>query len=247
MKQAPLIAAILLIGASSCFGEKTIKGNKNIVTRAIPVEQFHAVELGSQINDCKNAEFFYTQETESGEASMEITMDENLFDELKISQKNGRLCIGTKNAPILKPSSLTIKASSATMKEIEINGVTNFTAEKPLQTDEIDVEINGVGNVKLNALTCQKIEGEVSGVGSLYVTGQAEKSDFEVNGVGHIYAFDCPTKDAECEVNGVGSIEVHATDRLEAETNGIGSITYKGTPTTKQISRTGIGKIKQAD
>lgn len=251
MKISLLILSILC--AFSCMSSDAVKGNGTIVTKTIPVENFTEVDLGSDIeakqfgNPFSSKDFpvfNYTQN--SGTASLKITMDENLFDHLAITQKDGKLKIRGKNGKI-RPSQLTIYGTSQDLRKVLINGCMDFIAGTSVNLNKAYLSISGVGNVKLSALTCDDFKCDLSGVGKLYLTGKIKEGDFNVSGVGRVYAFDCPVEHLKCDVSGVGSMEVNATQSIEANTSGVGNIKYKGTPEEVNQSTSGIGKVKHVD
>lgn len=226
-----------------------------MVTKTIPVDNFMEIYLGSNIETKKIGDFLssndhcgfnYTQTT--GEATLEVMIDENLFDLLEIKQDNGKLTIQAKNDRLqLRPSQFSIKGSSNDLRKVSISGCMDFIADSPVTFEDISFNVSGVGNMKLSNLDGGKVRCDLSGVGKVYLTGQIKEGEFNVSGVGHVYAFDCPVENLECNVSGVGGMEVNSTKRLKANTSGVGSIKYKGNPEDLSKSATGVGSVKQVD
>lgn len=251
----------LLIGcASLCLasekGEK-IKGDGNIVTRSIPVKDFRVLLLGEQIHPYreiawtklfskkKTPVFHYMQTL--GAATLLITMDKNLFDELEIEQDKGTLRIGAKDKNAkLYPTCLVMSGSSSQLEKVRVSGCMNFVSESLLQTPSLQVNIEGVSNVKMDEVACDTLACNLSGVGNFYLTGKAGKALFDLSGVGHMYSFDCQVKDLECHLSGVGSMEVYVTERLDGHVSGVGKLKYKG-GAKASTSCSGIGRIKHVE
>lgn len=251
MKTKISLLLLCVLCAFSCMSSDAIKGNGNIITKTIPVENFTELRLGSSIEtkgnplSSKNAPTFnYTQAP--GSSSLEVTMDENLFDKLSIEQNSGRLTIRAKEGKI-RPTQLIINGSSSDLKNVSVSGCMDFVAESPVNFEDVSFDVSGVGDVKLSALSSDKFRCGLSGVGKVYLTGQIKEGRFDVSGVGKVYAFDCPVEDLKCSVSGVGGMEVNATESLNANTSGVGSIKYKGSPKELKKSASGVGSIKQAD
>lgn len=251
MKLSLLLLCVLC--AFSCMSSDAVKGNGNIITKTIPVDNFTELQLGSDIEakqmgnpfSSKNFPVFnYTQT--SGSSSLQVTMDENLFDLLDIDQANGELTIRAKHGKI-RPSQLIINGSSEGLQKVNVIGCMDFVAESPVHFGNVSFGVSGVGDMKLSALSAENVQCSLSGVGKVFLTGQIKEGRFNVSGVGHVYAFDCPTEKLECNVSGVGSMEVNATQSLDANTSGVGSIKYKGNPEKLRESATGVGKVKQVD
>ncbi len=251
------LCLLVIFSTTGCISKnarKGINGNKNIVTRTIQVDDFEEIHLGSNIESAKSINPFnkknraicnYTQT--DGASSLEISMDENLFDLLDIENKDHKLIIKAKSGKKICPTHLVLNTSSKNLKEAGISGSIDFIADQPLQLTNTSFYISGVGDVKLADLSCDTFKVAISGVGNIYLNGNIKKGKYSVSGVGHVYAFDCPVEDLECEVSGVGGMEVNATQKLDASTSGVGSVKYKGNTEHSQKSASGVGKIKQAD
>ena len=247
------LCLLVIFSTTGCISKnarKGINGNKNIVTRTIQVDDFEEIHLGSNIESAKSINPFnkknraicnYTQT--DGASSLEISMDENLFDLLDIENKDHKLIIKAKSGKKICPTHLVLNTSSKNLKEAGISGSIDFIADQPLQLTNTSFYISGVGDVKLADLSCDTFKVAISGVGNIYLNGNIKKGKYSVSGVGHVYAFDCPVEDLECEVSGVGGMEVNATQKLDASTSGVGSVKYKGNPEHTQKSASGGGKI----
>lgn len=255
MKTKLGLLLVCVLCAFSCMSTDVIKGNRNVVTKTIAVDNFTEIYLGSNIETKKLGDllsssnqcgFNYTQTT--GDATLEVRIDENLFDLLEIEQDNGKLTIRSKNDRIqLRPSQFSITGSSKDLRKVGISGCMDFIADSPVHFQDVSFNVSGVGNLKLSDLTADKVRCDLSGVGKVYLTGQIKEGEFGVSGVGHIYAFDCPIEKLECDVSGVGGMEVNVTKHLDANTSGVGSIKYKGNPESLNKSATGVGRVKQVD
>ncbi len=260
MKTKFIVLASLLLGfATLCLasdkGEK-VKGNGHIITRTIPVEDFQTLYVGEQINSSRSSgglNFFKKKQLvfnymqTLGAATLQITTDENIFDELVVEQKKGKLRIGAKDRSLkLFPTHLVINGSSSGLEKIQLTGCLDFVSESLFQAPSLVVSLSGVGDVKMDELHCDTLDCNVSGVGNLYLTGKVEQGSFDLSGVGRVYAFDCRVKELECDVSGVGSMEVQATDRLKARVSGVGKLKYKGdAKVSKRCS--GVGRIKHIE
>ena len=261
MKMKHVLLAGLLLGfACLCRAsgnEEKIKGNGNIITRTIPVEDFRTLNLGDQINAGrtlsslnffvkKKAPVFNYMQT-LGAATLQITTDENIFDELEIEQKDGKLYIGGKNNRTkLFPTYFVANGSSSGLEKINLSGCMHFLSESLFQNPSLTIRLSGVGNVKIDDLNCDTLKCDVSGVGNLYLTGKAEEASLDLSGVGHVYAFDCRIKDLECDLSGVGSMEVQATEQLRGNVSGVGKLRYRGDAET-HTRCSGVGRIKRVD
>ncbi len=253
--RAIYLLLLLTLSTLGCVGkEKGIKGDKNIVTRTIQVETIKEIHLGSRIEVTRSVNPFskknhavcdYTQM--EGPASVEITMDENLFDYLETKDKNGKFTIRAQAGKKLYPSRLEVRISSEELEKVVVDGCFDFIADQPVRLTDATLHVNGVGDIHMTDVSCESLKANVSGVGNIHLGGNVKEGKYTVSGVGHIYASDCPTESLKCDVSGVGGMEVNVIDSLDASTSGVGSITYKGNPEHTKLSASGVGKIKQAD
>lgn len=251
------LAALLMLCVTTVFANERIKGNGNIVTKTIPVDEFTTLRLAERIQGIKTGLsffkntkkdlpiFHYTQS--SGSPSLEITMDENLFAYLEIDQKDGKLRIrGLEEDADLYPTQLIIHGKSETLNSVLISGTMNFVSDTPLDIETLNITLSGVGDIKIDELSCDALSVTVSGVGDIVLGGKVNTASYEVSGVGKIRAFDCVADNLKCEISGVGNIEVMGNKTIVASASGVGTIKYKGEASVSS-STSGIGRVSRAD
>ncbi|MDR0995185.1 MAG: DUF2807 domain-containing protein [Tannerella sp.] len=255
MKAIGIIALAALTACSASAREK-VKGNGDIITKTISVSDYQRIDLGSGIeggNTAKISEVFgkkkvqpqfhYTQA--SGKSTLEVTTDSNLFDRIKFEVVGGTLVIRSQDPDAqLYPTQLDVMGSSSALKGVNVIGVINFLAEKPVKAEGMDLEVSGVGNIVFSNLDCQSVSCNVSGVGSIELSGEAQSGKYDVSGVGHIHAYDFAVDNLTADVSGVGGIQCDASKTLKASTSGVGNIRYTGTAQVSTNS-SGLGNIKQ--
>ena len=93
-------------------------------------------------------------------------------------------------------------------------------------------------------LETSQLETEISGSGSIYLSGFAEQHRARISGSGKIDALDMRARNAAVSITGSGDCLLTALDRLYAKISGSGNALYKGHP---QIRKTisGSGKVRQ--
>lgn len=152
---------LLILCGTSCTNEKKIFGNKTAVTREIPVDNFHGIEIAAT-----GIEFVYEQKPDSAPYFC-ITTDENILAHLQIEVKNGTLVIRPKEKNIdLYPFLLHIRAHSAMLTKISKAGSGNFHVNSPLTVSgKLDINTVGSGKIHLNDSTIVP-ELNISGAGN---------------------------------------------------------------------------------
>lgn len=267
-------AFLVLLMLCTWIGKaEKIKGNGNLVTKDIKVSEYEEIQLGGNIEypnswgvgkNSSPVSFSYTQ---GGSATLQITMDENLFSSLKIESSDGKLSIRTHNNTHLSPTKLLIKGSSKNLKKLETSGCMDFFAKSALSGDQLAVKVSGScdivmeqsvrystcelsvsgsGDITIDKLSCQMLKSNVSGSGDIQLKGNAEKGEFSVSGSGDLSTYGMQVKHLDCSVSGSGDAEVYATEKLNASVSGSGELSYKGTASVNK-SVTGSGEIHKAN
>ena len=128
--------------------------------------------------------------------------------------KNGTLVISYKDRNARNIKNLICYITAPDLSKVKIDGVGNFDATeelklkniafeldgvgncnvKSLYCDELKLDVDGVGNMKLN-VDCSTIKAKVDGVGYITVSGKADAAFFKRDGVGKINSKNLKCKD----------------------------------------------------
>lgn len=214
-----------------------VTGSKNYITRDFKVGNFNKLKLSTV------ADIVYTPSTD-GSTSLELYGPDNIVELVNVEVKDNTLILNMKKKNI-KKSNLKIKISSPTIQSLEMHGVGNFSIKEPFQTDNLTIRNSGVGDIKIEQITCANLDLVTEGVGNIRIIGKTDKATLISKGVGSIDADEFIASDVTTVSDGVGSISCHATQSIDAKVNGVGSISYYGNPAKKNTRKNGIGSIKQ--
>ena len=148
------------------------------VSKDYNVDEFSAINLQSVGN------IIFTQ---SAGCSCRLEGPSEFVEKTRVTVKNGTLVISYKdrNARNIKNLICYIDAKEELkLKNIafELDGVGNCNV-KSLYCDELKLDVDGVGNMKLN-VDCSTIKAKVDGVGNITVSGKADAAFFKRDGVG---------------------------------------------------------------
>lgn len=153
--------------------------------------------------------------------SLTVKADDNILPLIKTEVKDGVLTLSTKGATLSK-TDIVFEITARRIKRLENSGTVSIDASG-FNGGELSVETSGVGSIKLNGRV-DSFKAELSGVGSLEADAlTADRVDTNLSGVGsaHVRA----EKSLRANVSGVGSLSWKgaATD-VSTNVSGIGRV-----------------------
>lgn len=170
-------------------------------------------------------------------------------------------CTGTLDIEVVcgKAQSVTVTAQANLQSLIrtEVRGDTlTITEEGSLYTDKplrvkvtcptLDtISSRGTGSVIVSQLKAESLSVDLSGTGTITLSGTTETADLQLSGTGELDAEDLQAHEATAQCSGTGSLLVWASQRLDARVSGTGSILYKGKPEQLREQISGLGAIRQ--
>ncbi len=209
---ALLIVAAAVAPAEAKWGFKGIEGSGDLETREFDLDDFDAIDLGGAFSvDISFGDY----------QKIEITIDDNLWDNLEAEVSGGTLEIGwDKNCDPDDDCEIVIVMKK--LDRFEVHGA-------------VDAEIHGFDG--------DGFEFSVSGAAELEIDGQVDDLDIAVSGAGDIEARDLKAKHVKVRISGAGNAEIYASESLDARISGAGNLDYWGSPDKKKTSVSGVGSI----
>ena len=236
-------------------GVETITGSSKVETREFDYADFKDVTVGNA---------FKVDVTQSDSYRVSITMNENLFDYLDISQSGGTLTIrmkphysylhATRQASINMPDLRVLKLSGATQGEVD-----GFSSTHPLEVDisgasSLDIDDLEAGDVNFDISGASKVSGSiemangrliVSGASTVELRGSAADVTINVSGASRARLTDFPVADAAVDLSGASSATVNASGRLDVDLGGASRLTYFGNPTLGTVNVSGGSTLSE--
>ena len=219
-----ILAIAVTLGLCACeagiFGEV---GNGVSMTQEIEVGEFDRISIPSFVD------VYYTQT--SGEQSVTLTCDENLFKHYKIEVRDGKLVADCENFCRNKIDTY-LTVCSTVLNEVKLSGSGDLHIEDTLKTeDNFTIEVNGNGDVEIDNLQVASATIRNSGSGDIEVDNiTAESIKISTSGSG-----DCTL---ECKDSGT----------LDIKISGSGDVNISGTARAIiNISQTGSGDFNMSD
>lgn len=261
MKRTKFILCALIglfVGTSSLWAVDHVKGNGNLTSKKISIEDFNAIRFDGVID------FNYVQS--EAPATIEVTVDQNLHDYVNIEIKDRVLQIGFKGAKVDHFTKFIVKTNSKWLNEVKVSGNGNFMLNSAYAGDEmtikananslvqlknkvtvgkLNLDVSGSANMVANNIEVDKLECDIDGSGSITLKkGTAKEGDFGIVSSGDLHALGIEIPRIECSVTGNGLAELRPTKNLKANIIGKGKIRYKG-PTAVEQRVIGKGTIEE--
>lgn len=215
---------------------QNISGNGEVVEENRSVESFSSIDIGGVLN------VYLTQgDTES----VTVEADENLLDLITTENRGSTLVVKLKKGvDIKKAKEKNVYITLRSIDALEVGGVVNVKSTNALTADAFDLDIGGVSNTDLE-LRCDRLNAQADMVGNLTLRGEVREANIKNGGVGSLKAFDLKVDRLTIKNSGVGSAEVQAQEEISITSSGVGSVRYKGDPVVKELSTSGVGKVKK--
>jgi len=211
MKRIFIIAlSFALLSSTLAFAEK------NLTTKTIAIDDFKAFECSIP------CEIEYS----SGEKALAVTADQKILDNLKTVVKDGKLTISLEKVKFYNLGDMKICLSSENIEKITLNGSVKFESDKGINTESIEINLNGAAKMELDSFEAYSAAINANGASSVDIENiECDNISVSMNGAGGC-ELEGHAKKAKLTVNGVGGIDIKkfTADELTSAVNGIGKI-----------------------
>ncbi len=220
IKHVYLSAAILLLAATGCIDDFTIRGNGIDASEGRIVTHFEQV---------KSEGPFDVHITSGDEFDVVVSAESNLlpYIETDVYRNVLRLYVrGLHNLNNRLP--IEIFVTTPFLEGITQSGSGSVTTGY-FVSDDFDVKISGSGSIE-TATDASNIDAVISGSGGLLLSGSAAHSDLTVSGSGTINAYNFAVSSCDANISGSGNIMTNVEDFLKVSISGSGNVFYIGSP-----------------
>lgn len=188
---------------------------------------------------------------QSSETSVRAEGSEEILGKLKVSVNNGRLKIDMDRQLFkrIRKSNrrLNIYISTPNIETLENNGVGNITFQGKFNSPRLDIFSDGVGNLKAENLDIDQVNVDTDGVGNISLAGKTNSIIIHSDGIGNVDTQELHAQKAHIVSNGVGNVSCFASEVVEVDASGVGNVTYYGNPKDKNITKDGVGKVREGN
>jgi hypothetical protein len=223
---------LLLLAATSCIDDITIRGNGIVATQGRSVSGFDKVMSSGN---------FEVHITKGNGFELVLNAEENILPYIETSISGNTLLIdipGLHNVRNRLPMKVFITVP--TLTGVKQSGSGNITTDY-FTTDKMELFISGSGSIS-TAVDANIVDAFISGSGWLKIAGDANQSNLSISGSGNIDSYDLIVNNCDAIISGSGYMQVHAIQSIYAKISGSGNIYYSGNPDI-ETNISGSGKV----
>ena len=224
MKKQSIVLFIALLAStayllSSCMN--CIEGNGKMTSKEVKIGEITRIRLAA------DADVILVSDS-GGTGSLKIDGESNIIEAFEFNVTGSTLRIRTEPC-IRHHEPVTITIPVKTVDALTINGSGNFKANTMLHATDLELVVNGSGNIELQ-VEATNLENQVNGSGSILLKGSAQRQKTVINGSGSLESADFAAGKVHVTINGSGDCKVWATTSLSVNVRGSGNVYYKGAP-----------------
>jgi hypothetical protein len=164
--------------------------------------------------------------TPGGEESLTIEAEDNILPRIETKVRRGTLEIGFDSnrwQDIVRPT----KSITFNLTVIALDGMA----------------LSGAGSIEANNIDVERFDVELSGAGSIEISGFSGTQEINVSGAGSYDGAEFQSERIDVNISGAGSATVWATESLDVNISGVGNVSYYGDPQVREVI-SGLGNLK---
>jgi len=241
MKKAIIIAAVVVAVAviSTVLilegWPGGLVGSGDLETETYTFADFNKVEISSA---------FEFEIEQSSSYSIEITVDDNIMEYVRVSQDGQTLRIGLKPATWIGPATLKASVTMPELSGLDISGASRGTFSNFSSTEDLDIMVSGASRVT-GDIVAGNVDFDISGASSVELDGSANDIIADVSGASSLKLDDFTATNADIDFSGASSGTVNLSGRLDADVSGASRLWYIGEPAMGDIDTSGASSVSQ--
>lgn len=230
-----LAAIMTLMGGCMIPSIATITGSGGTETRSFDLSGFTKLEVGSA---------FTVDVTQSGDYSVEVTVDDSLLDRLEVRASGDTLHIGLKSGTSIRgPVTMRAAVSMPELRGLDLSGATRGAVSGFRSDRGLSVSVSGASRLS-GDITCGDARFDVSGASRVELTGAAAGLRVNASGASTVTLDDFPAADSDVEARGASRASVNVHGRLNATASGASTVHYGGKPSSVRQNTSGGSSVK---
>jgi Putative auto-transporter adhesin, head GIN domain len=229
-----LLVAVFVLGKRSChFSGFGVKGTGPVQTETRTVTGFKSISLDASAD----------VEVAIGDYKVEVEAQQNILPLLKTEVRNGQLNIYF-SENVASIDKLVVRITAPALESLNLGGSGVIQVVTPIQSDKMEVNIGGSGEVKIMQGDFNTLNCSIGGSGDIALAGKTNSGSFGVSGSGGVQAEKMSFNNLDVQISGSGSIDADIVQTLKASISGSGEVNYTGNPTVES-SVSGSGSVNR--
>ncbi len=243
--EAPLIQEVLIVENILDEESETIFEESAMTLPGNAIAPFHSVHLNIsasvRIIKGDKSKVSFNGDTHL-EKMLEMSVDNKV---LRINVKDGMQREFQKHT---RNKDVYIDLTMAEVKSLVINGSGDIYSGDNIPSNDLEIQINGSGDVRLDKILPENFEISVNGSGDVSLYGQGDIADGEINinGSGDVCTRSIDVSNMTININGSGDVNVTCNEKLEVTILGSGDVCYSGGAEV-QVQELGSGDVQSCD
>ena len=198
---------------------KPIKGEGAVVSKSFDLKDFDQIVING------HADVSFTQ---SDAYEVTVRTQENILEWLDYKVEGTTLVIEAKDKREIRAEEYDLVIQAPALKKLVVNGASDFNVGSLRSEEDLDIEINGAGDLDFDRIQCSSLTLEVNGAADANLTSISVQKDLkvEVNGAGDVKVTG-NAQSASFSVNGAGDIDatgLKVAGEVSKHTSGLASI-----------------------
>lgn len=249
------LLAVLALAAAGCGGP--LVGSGDLVTKQYDFKDFTRLEVSHA---------FEVQINRGDAFKVEVTVDDNIVDRLRVEQTGTTVKIGMEPGITLGTTTQRALVELPELEGVSLSGASKGGVVGFESSTDLDVVASGAsslsltgvraGDVRLDVSGASKVVGdlraqdvrmEASGASQIMLQGSGVDGDLAASGASKLLLTGFELATADVAVSGASSATVKVTRTLDADASGASSIEYTGSATIRNIRTSGASRVNRRE
>ena len=174
--------------------------------------------------------------------SVEVTVDDNLLEHLRVEQKGKTVTIALEPNLAFSNTRQQARITLPRLVSLDASGASRVDVSGFKTPDDVRVTVSGASTARGDMETGD-LTADVSGASTLSLTGSGGDLNVEATGASTADLSDFTVTNATVEASGASRVLVNASGTLNANASGASSVRYAGDPTLGRIDESGASSI----
>lgn len=212
-----ILFAPLLLMTSCCF----VTGSGNPITETFDHTDFTSLEVHNG---------FQVELEQSNDFSIEITVDDNLQEDLVVEKSGSKLIIRLQLNKAYSSVTLSARVTMPDIVKLDLSGGSTANVTGFDLSHNLSLEMSGGSRID-GDISADDVDIDMSGGSHVELTGTADNLHADASGGSQLELRAFPVGDADIQLSGGGTATVTASGTLDLDLSGGSHVSYYGEAT----------------